>query len=124
MAAISTPGRARAARAWVSVIFPPPISPMYVVIWSAATHSKDRSSFWNLPLSRTGLFVSRPGAKPTLRWCREVSARTEGDATPEEFQQPISRGTRRERHRARCIRRELSPVYCEDAGHGVALSVY
>src|SRR5258708_5189471 len=62
MAAISTPGRVRAASACVSVIFPPPISPMYVVIWPAGAHSSDPSSPWNLPLSASSLLVSRPGA--------------------------------------------------------------
>src|SRR5580700_1537456 len=38
MAAISTPGTARAARACVSEIFPPPMSPIYVAIYPSETH--------------------------------------------------------------------------------------
>src|SRR5260370_1596582 len=115
MAAISTPGRGGGAWWWVCVIFAPPISPMCVVIWSAGAHSRDPSSLWNLPLSASSVLVSRPAATTTFRCHRRVSARKEGNGGRGELPRPICPGTQKERHRARCNRRELSPVCCQDA---------
>src|SRR5712664_2845434 len=51
MAEISTPGMERAARAWVSVMLPPPIRPMWVVMksfqLSVFSFQQEKKNSWN-----------------------------------------------------------------------------
>jgi hypothetical protein len=49
MAARATPGTAWAARACVSLIFPPPISPMYTATIYAESNA-DMANYVNIPL--------------------------------------------------------------------------